>query len=107
MLDTTCQQESGIVAEWDRLISIGEQRVVADSPEVVIGWAETSAEIRVAVADVLATVPDPGVDTLWSSEPNTIWGQNRPPGGRFWPQMGGWASGRCSLRPPRPVSAST
>jgi hypothetical protein len=61
-LDAACQQVTGVVAEWDQLVSLAEQRLVADSPEVVITWAETSAGIRAAVADVLATVPDPGVD---------------------------------------------
>src|SRR5690606_37426482 len=61
-LDATCQQESGIVAEWDRLLSIAEQETVADSPEIVIGWSQMSEDIRATVAEILNAIPDPGTD---------------------------------------------
>lgn len=61
-LDAACQQKSGIVAEWDRVLSLAEQEVVSDNPEVVIVWSDTSRQMRAAVAEVLTAIPDPGTD---------------------------------------------
>lgn len=60
--DATCRTDTSFEDEWDRLMSYFEQEAVADNPELVLIWHETSEKMRQVVDDELSVAPNPEED---------------------------------------------